>query len=607
MLEPRALARHLPVLLLLILLAVAGLARAADFLEPERAFQFSARAADANSVEVSFDIAPGYYMYREAFRFAASGATLGPAALPQGKVKFDETFQKNVETYRDVVRIRIPVTQAASQFRLDVIGQGCADQGLCYPPMPSAAEVRLSGFGGDGSVRLLAVADTGGAAGALAAPSSVAGPGTATAGEGARLDAVLRSGHFWSAVGVFFLAGVLLSLTPCVLPMLPILSSIIVGERGSASRGRGFALALSYSLGMALVYTVLGVLAGLAGEGLSAALQNPWVLGAFAALLIVMALSMFGVYELRLPAAWTTRLTQTSRRLPGGRIAGVFGMGGVSALIVSPCVAAPLAGALVYLSQTRDVALGGTALFSLAAGMSLPLLLLGASSGAWLPRGGAWMDGVKRFFGLLLLGVALWTVQPLLPAPAALAGWGVLLIAAALLLRPFARAAEASTWLRRSAATVLAAFGLMQLVGAASGGADPLQPLAHLASSAANSKETPAFTPIRNSGELDAALRTAGRPVMLDFYADWCVSCKEMERYTFSDAAVRARMRGALLLKADVTRNNLEDRELLRRFSLFGPPGTLFFDAKGRELADARVIGFQDREHFLRTLQSVGL
>ena len=605
-LEPRAGVRHLLLMLLFALVAYAGLARAADFLEPERAFQFSARAADANSVEVSFDIAPGYYMYREAFRFSASGATLGPAVLPQGKVKFDETFQKNVETYRDVLRIRIPVTQAGSQFRLDVTGQGCADQGLCYPPMPSAAEVRLSGFGGNGTVRILAVADTGGTTAAPALPFS-ADTVAAAAGESARLDAVLRSGHFWSVVGVFLLAGVLLSLTPCMLPMLPILSSIIVGEGGTASRGRGFGLALSYSLGMALVYTVLGILAGLAGEGLAAALQNPWLLGTFAALLIAMALSMFGLYELRPPVAWTSRLTQASQRLPGGRIAGVFAMGGVSALIVSPCVAAPLAGALVYLSQTRDVALGGTALFSLAAGMSLPLLLLGASSGAWLPRAGAWMNDVQRFFGLLLLGVALWTVQPLLPAPLVLAGWGALLIAAALLLQPFARAAEASAWLRRSAAAVLAVFGLLQLVGAASGGADPLQPLAHLASSGERTRPALTFTPVRSSTELDAALQTAGRPVMLDFYADWCVSCKEMERYTFSDSAVQTRMRGALLLKADVTRNNAEDRELLRRFHLFGPPGTLFFDAQGREVADARVIGFQDRERFLRTLQSVGL
>jgi thiol:disulfide interchange protein DsbD len=609
-LEPRSLARNLLVLLILAWLGV-GLVRAADdFLEPERAFHFSARALDANSVEVSFDIAPGYYMYREAFRITAEQATLAPPQLPQGKVKFDETFQKNVETYRDVVRIRIPVTQAPQRFRLDVIGQGCADQGLCYPPMPSAAQVSLGGFGGDGTVRILAVSDSAAAPAApgLSSPTANSSAVAASAGnEAAGLDAVLRSGRFWSVVGVFLLAGVLLSLTPCVLPMLPILSAIIAGAGGAVSRSRGFALALSYSLGMALVYTALGIGAGLAGEGLAAALQNPWLLGAFAVLLSVLALSMFGAYELRLPTAWTERLTQTSRRLPGGRFAGVFAMGGVSALIVSPCVAAPLAGALVYLSQTRDVALGGTALFSLAAGMSAPLLLLGASSGTWLPRAGAWMQGVKRFFGLLLLGVALWTVQPLLPAPLVLALWGSLLLGAALLLRPLARGEDALAWPRRTAAAVLAVFGLMQLVGAASGGADPLQPLAHLAASGAPARSGIAFTPIRSTRDLDAALQTAGRPVMLDFYADWCVSCKEMERFTFSDATVQARMRGALLLKADVTRNNADDRELLRRFGLFGPPGTLFFDAGGREFAAARVIGFQDRERFLRTLQSVGL
>jgi thiol:disulfide interchange protein DsbD len=287
----------------------------------------------------------------------------------------------------------------------------------------------------------------------------------------------------------------------------------------------------------------------------------------------------------------------------------VFVMGGVSALIVSPCVAAPLAGALVYLSQTRDVALGGSALFALAAGMSVPLLLLGASAGSVLPRAGAWMEGVKRFFGLLLLGVALWMIQPLLPATLVLAGWGALLIAAALLLRPFERADSRGQWGRRSAAALLAAFGFMQLIGSASGGRDPLQPLAHLAGSAGEpvGESAVRFIGVASVAELDAALRDAGRPVMLDFYADWCVSCKEMERFTFSDPAVQAKLDRALLLKADVTANTPEHRELLRRFTLFGPPGTIFFDTAGRELKNVRVIGFQNRERFLETLSAAGL
>ena len=415
----------------------------------------------------------------------------------------------------------------------------------------------------------------------------------------------------WPAVGVFFLAGVLLSFTPRVLPMLPILSSILVGQGTHVSRSRGLALAASYSLGMATVHTTLGVAAGLAGEGLAASLQSPWVLALFATGLVVMALSMFGAYELQLPAAFTNRVSHASQCLPAGRMAGVFGMGGVSALIVSPCVAAPLAGALVYLSQTRDVVLGGLALFALAAGMSVPLLLIGASAGALLPRTGAWMSEVKRFFGVLLLGVALWTVQSVLPGSLALALWGALAICAAVLVASSHAARDMpitrSLW-RRSVAAVLAACGLLQLVGAASGGTDPLQPLAHLARQGGGAAARAVrFERVRSVAELDAALKTAGRPVVLDFNADWCVSCKEMERLTYSDVAVRQRLSVALLLKADVTANNAQDRELLKRFALFGPPGTIFFDANGHELRPARVIGYQNTPSFFRTLDAAGL
>ena len=606
-------ARHLiTIFLRTLVLGVAMLgagvhaARAVDdFLEPEKAFRFSARAQGERSVEVMFDVAPGYYLYREQFRFEALDAKLGAAALPAGKVKFDETFQKDVETYRDQVRITVPIQQAAQRFRVTVTSQGCADKGLCYPPMQSAAELSLIGFGGDGSARALAASE-------IPAPGQVASVNgaqtadinTASPGDASRLGAALRGGHFGSVVGVFFLAGVLLSLTPCVLPMLPILSSIIVGQGGAPSRSRSFLLALSYSLGMALVYTGFGVAAGLAGEGLAASLQNPWVLGAFAAGLVGLSLSMFGVYELQLPAALTSQLAGASQRLPAGRAASVFAMGGVSALIVSPCVAAPLAGALVYLSQTRDVWLGGSALFALACGMSVPLLMLGASAGALLPKAGAWMDEVKRFFGVLLLGVALWTVQSVLPAPLVLALWGVLALATALLVFGRLGAVPRRAW-RMVVAAVLALVALMQFVGAASGGADPLQPLAHLKGGAATA--APRFTAVHSVAELDAALQSAGRVVMLDFYADWCVSCKEMERFTFSDPAVQQKLAGALLLKADVTKNNADDRELLKRFSLFGPPGTIFFDARGREVDGTRVIGFQNGAQFMRSLAAAGL
>ena len=596
-----------------------------DFLDPEVAFKLSARTLDERTVEVTYTIAPGYYLYKEQLKFAATGATLGSPVLPPAKSKFDETFQKTVETYRDELRIAIPVTQAGPAFQLQVTNQGCADRGLCYPPQQRGIAVKLAAYGGDGSARVMkadeplatapaaTAATTAAAATTAPGATSTAAPATYSADD-AGIDGALRGGHFWTVVGVFFVAGLLLSLTPCVLPMLPILSSIIVGHGAKVSRGRGLALAASYSLGMALVYTALGVAAGLAGEGLAAALQKPWVLTLFAVALIGLSLSMFGVYELQLPSALTGRLSGASQRLPAGRFASVFAMGGVSALIVSPCVAAPLAGALVYLSQTRDVWLGGTALFSLAAGMSVPLLLMGASAGALLPRAGAWMDEVKRFFGVMLLGVALWTVQSVLPAPLVLALWGALALAAAVMLAS-RRDGTGTTWSgslwRRAAAAVLAVCGILQLVGAAAGGSNPLQPLAQLGgrvgAATATATTAPTFKTVRSVAELDTALRGAGRPVMLDFYADWCVSCKEMERYTFIDPAVQRKMSGALLLKADVTANSDDDRALLKRFQLFGPPGTIFFDPQGREVASARIAGFQDSGRFLQTLQTAGL
>ncbi|MDC8773323.1 protein-disulfide reductase DsbD [Roseateles albus] len=613
-------------LTLVCLLNPLATAWAVDFLDPEQAFKLAVSALDGKTLQVRFEIAPGYYMYREQFKIEAEGATLGDIVVPKGKVKFDETFQKEVEVHREALSAVVPIKAADGSFKLTVAGQGCADKGLCYPPMTATFDVNPGLGATPTTVRRVDGADP--AAQSLSSSprlepaSSVTGAGSQTAAaasEMGRLDAALQTGRFWTVVGVFFVAGLLLSLTPCVLPMLPILSSIIVGDASKkATRGRGFMLALSYSLGMALVYTALGVAAGLAGEGLAAVLQKPWVLASFALALVLFALSMFGAYELSLPSGMSGGLSQASQKLPGGHLLGVFAMGGVSALIVSPCVAAPLAGALVYLSQTRDVVLGGSALFALATGMSVPLLLLGISAGSLLPRAGAWMDGVKHLFGMLLLGVALWTVQPVLPPALAQFLWGALLIGTAAMLGLF-QAPHAvhrpRTWLRKTAALLAVSYGLLQLVGAASGGTDTLKPLAGLfrveagtvASSGGSTAAGLSFQRIASVAELDAALAQAGRPVMLDFYADWCVSCKEMERYTFTDPQVRRRLAGALLLKADVTANSPADRELLKRFKLFGPPGTIFFDPAGQELNGARVIGFQDAERFQSSLTAAGL
>lgn len=614
------LARWLVLALLVLGVLQKALGAGVDFLPPEQAFQVSGRLVTAGRAEVLVQIAPGYYVYRDPFRFSATGAVLGPAQIPPGKVKFDENFQKSVETYRDTLHINVPLTHADGPFSLQVVLQGCADAGLCYPPMTSELHLnpaQLAAAGDTASTGAGTSAPAGPATTALAAaqrslPGQAAtAPAAAAAADASMVDRVLRSGRLWQVVGVFFGLGLLLSLTPCVLPMLPILSSLIVGLDSQPSRWRGLALASAYALGMAMVYTALGVVAGLAGEGFAAVLQTPWALGGFALLLAVFALSMFDVYELRLPARFTGQMAARCNRLPAGRVAGVFLMGGVSALIVSPCVTAPLAGALLFISQSGDVVQGGAALFSMAGGMSMPLLLLGASAGRWVPRAGAWMHGVKRLFGVLMLAVALWVAQPVLPIAAVLALWGLLLLLTGFLLRPFSkpsghRHALRSALQRTSGAAALL-FGAMQIVGAGSGGQDPLRPLAQLGSRPA-AAVAPQFQVLTTEAAFDAALAAAaGRPVMLDFYADWCVSCKEMERFTFSDAEVAARLAHAVLLKVDVTANTESQRSLLRRFKLFGPPGTLFFDTQGREVAAARVVGFQSARKFHDTLSAAAL
>ncbi|WP_370659613.1 protein-disulfide reductase DsbD [Massilia timonae] len=579
----------LPALLAAVLLAASGGAAAADddFLPPEQAFRFSARMLDGRTAEVRFDIAPGYYMYRERFAFEAGQTWLGQPVFPTGEKHFDETFQKEMETYRGIVKVRVPVDGNGS-FTLKTTSQGCSDKGLCYPPMASTAV--LAAAGGSGANPSAAAAQAG------PQPAVGAPEGTlSNDNDIGRIERALSSRQLAVIVPMFLLLGLGLSFTPCVLPMLPILSSIIVGDKGSASRSRGLALSVSYSLGMAIVYTAVGVAAGLAGEGLAAALQNAWVLGGFALLMVVLALPMFGVFELQMPAAIQSRLAGASNRQGAGTHAGVFTMGAISALIVGPCVAAPLAGALVYISQTRDAFIGGSALFAMAVGMSVPLLLVGASAGTLLPRAGAWMAGVKRFFGVLMLGSALWIAAPVLPSRALMLGWGLLGAgyAASLLLprprRPFAVAAG----------LVAGVLGLTQLAGLAAGGSDPLAPFATAEAHA----ETP-FQRIRSIEELDAILAgSPGKTVMLDFYADWCVSCKEMERFTFSDPRVQARFGQMLLLQADVTANNAADQALLKRFGLFGPPGIIFFGADGRELGNTRVIGYENADAFLASLR----
>jgi thiol:disulfide interchange protein DsbD len=503
--------------------------------------------------------------------------------------KRDEFFG-DVETYRGNLTILVPLQLAepnVSVVTLTAVSQGCADAGVCYVPHEQKARLQLASAGGV-------------VAGAPPAPFTA--PERARAGaEDARI-AGLFAGGFWFTVASFFGFGLLLAFTPCVLPMVPILSGIIVGGGRPASRWHGFLLAAIYVLGMALTYAVAGVAAGLSGAMLAAALQNPWVLGAFAALFVVLALAMLGVFELQLPVALQTGLANASNRLHGGHAAGVFAMGVLSALIVGPCVAAPLAGALLYISQSRDVVLGGSALFAMALGMGAPLLLVGASAGALVPRAGPWMETVKRFFGVLLLGVAIYVVSPLVPAAVQMGAWAVVLIVTAVFLRavdPLPPNAHAFDRFSKGIGVLALVAGIAFAVGALSGGRDLLQPLAGLRAGAGSQAtgET-RFSRVASLGQLEARVADAGRPVMLDFYADWCVSCKEMERFTFTDERVRERLRAFVLLQVDVTANTPEHVAVLKRFRLFGPPGIVFFDAGGREIEGLRVIGFQPADRF---------
>ncbi len=578
------------VLVLLLSLVVAGSAAAQlklgtsadNLLEPEKAFRFSARALDASSVEVRFVIAEGYYLYRERLKFAAEGnpaVRLGAPELPRGIAHKDQFFGET-QIYRKEVRILIPV-QGEGRFDLQVVSQGCADIGVCYVPMESSAPIVLAAAGaGEAQPRFSIFASD--------------------------VDiARLFEGNLALILAGFFVFGLLLSFTPCVLPMVPILSGIIAGEGKGLDKLRGLSLSLAYVLGMALAYAIAGVAAAFSGSLLAAALQNVWVLSSFALVFVVLALSMFGFYDLQLPGFLHHRLTAAHQRLRGGRLASVAAMGVFSAVIVSPCVAAPLAGALLYISQTRDVLLGGSALFAMALGMGVPLVAVGVTEGALLPRAGAWMNGVRRFFGVLLLAVAIWIVTPVLPAAAVMLAWGALFIGSAMYLRAIdPLPANASPWWRLWKAAGLAALvvGIALLVGALSGSRDPLRPLAALTEKNPAVSAPMPWQRVASLNELQEKLKAPGRPVMLDFYADWCVSCKEMEAFTFSDPKVRAQLDRMLLLQADVTAHNEQDRALLKRFSLFGPPGIIFFDAEGREIKGLRVVGYQNAERFLKTL-----
>ncbi|EPZ16810.1 thiol:disulfide interchange protein [Thauera terpenica 58Eu] len=582
----------------------------ADPIAPEKAFALSAQALDAETVEVVFKIAKGYYLYGDKFRFESepAGIGFGTPDKPVGKTHKDDFFGE-VETHRGELRILLPVQAGADLSRFDLIAtsQGCWDGGICYPPTTQIAAIDLSAPPLKAATGFLDKLRNGELSSASSSSPSAEAEGAGVSGDESGDIASLLAGASVPLVLLsFFGFGLLLAFTPCTFPMIPILSGIIVGQGHRVSHLRAFMLSLAYVLGMAITYALAGVAAGLTGTMLSAALQNVWVLGSFAFVFVLLSLSMFGFYELQLPSSLQSRLASSSSHKQGGSLGGVAIMGVLSALIVGPCVAAPLAGALLYIAQTGDAVLGGWALFVMALGMGAPLLAVGVASRSLLPKVGPWMEGVKKAFGVMLLAVALWMLDPVIPALATMLGWAALLVFSAIFLHALdPLPPQAKGWARfwKGVGVVLLLSGAAMLIGALAGSRDPLQPLAVLRAQASVATTLPTFDKVGSIAELDARLQATDRPVMLDFYADWCVSCKEMERFTFSDPRVAERMGRMLLLKADVTANSAEHKALLQRFGLFGPPGIIFFDAAGAERKGLRVVGFMKAEPFATVLE----
>lgn len=567
-----------------------------ELLQADEAFSFSSQLINAQQIRLTWRIAEGYYLYRDKINVTALSPKhllLGDIQFPKGTLKHDEFFGQTVVYHTDLVLIQhiTPHLTDSDNIQLNIAFQGCADIGVCYPPMSKKIQLSLP-------------------TSSVLTPSS-----TPYISEQNQLAQSLSSNALWLSSLIFLGSGILLALTPCVFPMIPILSGIIIGHGKNLSTQKAFYLSLSYVLASAVTYAVFGVLAGLFGSNLQASFQSPWVITAFSFIFILLALSMFGLYQLQLPSAVQNKLSQLSRHQKHGSLLGSAIMGALSTLIVGPCVAAPLAGVLIYIGQTGDAVLGAFALFSLGLGMGIPLIIIGMSAGRLLPKAGHWMEPIKYLFGVILIALAIWLMERILPDAVVLILWACLLIICAVYLKVIDRLPHnASGWQRlfKGLGAIFFIYGVILILGAASGGSSLLKPLStfNLDQTSVAKKSALAFQKINNLSDLEEALAGAKKnhqTVMLDFYADWCISCKEMDAFTFSDPQVQQAVSDMLLLQIDVTANNDNDREFLKQFSLIGPPAILFFDEQAKELIQHRVIGYMPSHDFLNNLRVIRL
>ena len=630
------------ILLCLLAFAVVPAQAAGGLLDFNQAYQLTVRA-EPGVAHLDWRIAPGYYLYRDRTHFKAldAGVTLGKASFPPGVVENDPYLGRLVVFYKHMdatLPFRAPA--GLKVLRLAVTYQGChaLPPQICFPPHTDELNLPIGGSpvqAGTAANALEPPAATGAPAAfaapapsaaatqafavapapavTSAAPLRAAAPGAPAAGEAGRLAGLLGSDRLWALL-LFFLGGLGVAFTPCVLPMLPILSGLIAGGGARARPGRAFALSLVYVLGAALVYAAVGVIAGLAGTNLQAALQNGWVIGAMALLFVLLALSMFGLYELQLPAALQTRLAGASNQQKAGSLAGAAVMGVLSALIVTSCVTPVLAAGVIYIGQQGSALFGALALFVFGLGMGLPLLAFGTAAGALLPRAGAWMDTVKAVFGVLFLGLAIWMLDRVLASGWILALGGLLLLGCAVYLGALQRLPEdAGGWrkLRQSLALIMLLLGAAELAGALGGSGSLLNPLAVFAGGGAPlAAPGTRWATVTTPQQLDAALaqaRAAHQGALVDYYAQWCVACKEMEHTTLADPRVQRALAPLALIRVDVTRDDADSRALLKRYGLLGPPATLFFAPDGRERAAERLVGAEDVTGFLARLRRAGL